>query len=402
MNGNVLLLGYGRQGKAALYDLINSEDVSSVTVVDVLPNLQEEIERYQSPKAKAVKLSIENHREIRNLMRSADVVVDLLPSRYTFQALVLAVEAGVNLVSAMNYLDPTEMDETKQEQREEELESLQEMAKEKGISLLYGFGMDPGLDVVIGKRAVTELDEVREYKSYATGFPELAAANNPLKYKFTWSLEGVVATYFRPAFIIRDGKKVMIPAEEIFAPSNTHTLDLEEIGGRLECYANGNAEFCANLLGIRNKVKQMGKYFCRWEGHGAFWEALAKSGFMDHNPIIVNKTEVVPVDFLMTLLDGQPQFHYAEKERDIILIRTEVKGLKDGKEKTVVCQLIDYRDLQTGFTAMARTAGFTAALGAKLILQGKINKKGILTPLDARFEDIEAELNKRGIYVKVQ
>lgn len=401
MKGKVLLLGYGMQGKAAFYDLIHSDDVSQVTVVDVIPTLKEDIAKYQSPKAKAVVASIEDGREIRNLMRDVDVVLDLLPPRYTFSVLVMAVEVGVNLVSAMNYFDPTQTDETKREQREEELETLQERAKEKGISLLFGFGMEPGLDLIIGKQAVKELDEVYEYNSYGTDFPERSAANNPLKYKFTYSIESVMSTYFRPAFVIRDGKGVTIPAEEMFAPANIHYLDLPELGGRLECYANGHAEYCSNLLGIRKKVKRMGKYFCRWEGHGAIWEAMAKSGFLKQDPIMVNGAQVSPIEFCMSLLGGQSQFYYKENERDIALVRVEAKGTKDGKEKSVVYQIVDHRDLETGFTAMARTAGFTASLGAKLILQGKVTKTGILTPLDAKYEDIVAELNRRGIQVTV-
>lgn len=402
MKGNVLLLGFGMQGKAAFYDLINSDDVSSVTVVDINPNLEKEIEQYQSPKAKAVTLSIYEAREIRNLMRHADVVVDLLPYKFTFQVLIMAVEVGVNLVSAMSYYDGSEQDENKKEQREEELESLQEVAKEKGIVLLFEFGMDPGLNLVIGKRAARDFDEVHHYKSYGAGFPELSAANNPLKYKFTYSLEGVMATYHRSAVIIRNGKTVEIPASEIFAPENTHLLNLDVLGGSLECFANGNADYCANLMGIRNKLQTMGKYFCRWEGHAAFWEAMSKAGFLNDSPIQVNGTEISPMEFCTTLLGGQSQFYYSEKERDVVLIRIEIKGIKDGKEKEVVYQVIDYRDLETGFTAMARTAGFTAAMGAKLIMQGKVNKKGIITPLDVNYDDVASELAKWGIKVTIQ
>lgn len=146
----------------------------------------------------------------------------------------------------------------------------------------------------------------------------------------------------------------------------------------------------------------MGKYFCRWEGHAAFWEAMSKAGFLNDAPIQVNGTEISPMEFCTTLLGKQSQFYYSEKERDVVLIRIEIKGIKDGKEKEVVYQVIDYRDLETGFTAMARTAGFTAAMGAKLIMQGKVNKKGIITPLDVNYDDVAAELAKRGIEISIQ
>ena len=314
-------------------------------------------------------------------MGETDVVVALLPSKYTIQALQMTVEASVHHVSA-NYFN------AKGEENRKELKRLNDIAKGKGLMLLSEFGMDPGLDLIMAKKAVEEFDEVYEFKSYGAGFPELSAANNPIKYKFTWSVVGVMLSYFREATVIKDGKSLFIPAHEMFAPENRHMLEIEELGGRLECFPNGNAEHYAELMGVRGTVRNMGRYICRWQGHGDFWETMAKSGFLNSEPIEVGGNKVVPLEFCAALFGSQKQFYYSELERDVALIRVDVKGSKNGKEKRVIYQLIDYRDLDTGFTAMARTTGFTASLGAQLILRGKIDKKGIVTPLDLDFDVI--------------
>ena len=47
----------------------------------------------------------------------------------------------------------------------------------------------------------------------------------------------------------------------------------------------------------------------------------------------------------------------------------------------VTYDLIDYRDLTTGLFAMNRTVGFTASIGALMILSGKITETGLLSPV---------------------
>ncbi len=51
--------------------------------------------------------------------------------------------------------------------------------------------MDPGIDLVLLGEAVRSLDHVEEIISYGAGFPEPEATDNPLKYKVTWTFEGV-------------------------------------------------------------------------------------------------------------------------------------------------------------------------------------------------------------------
>ncbi len=78
-------------------------------------------------------------------------------------------------------------------------------------------------------------------------------------------------------------------------------------------------------------------------------------------------------EFVAALLNSQQQFHsFADNERDLNLLRIDVRGNYGGKRKRIIYQLIDYRDLETGFTSMQRTVGFTMSLGAQLILQGKL------------------------------
>ena len=116
-----------------------------------------------------------------------------------------------------------------------------------------------------------------------------------------------------------------------------------------------------------------------------------------HQPVNVSGVDVIPSAFCAALLGSQEQFHYGPGERDVALIRADARGTRDGKPIRVVMQLLDYRDLETGYTAMQRTVGFSMSIGAQLIMNDILTKRGIVNPSEVPFEPFLAEIRKRGL-----
>jgi len=396
----ILVLGAGgMQGRAILHDLSRCEEVSRIIAADLnITALQEYLKSLSSDKIRGVEVDASDESSVSELMNIAgEVVIDALPLQFSASMARLAVKNNVNLVSINYLLDPAETNPSKILSAKEELHHLDLEAQAKGVTILPEFGLDPGIDLVFCGQAVRELDEIHELYSYGAGFPEPQAANNPLKYKITWSFDNVLRSYCRPARILQHGHIVEIPAEEIFAPRNTHVVNLEGLG-HLEAFPNGDAVKYAEILGIRNTVKTMGRFVLRWPGHCEFWKKLVDLHFLDDKPIQVGASFVIPREFLCSLL--KPQLQYAENERDIAVIRVDARGVKDSEKKRIIYQVIDRRDLATGFTAMSRTTGYTASIGAQMILRGDIEKPGILSPAkDVPFETFINELQKRNIHV---
>ena len=84
----------------------------------------------------------------------------------------------------------------------------------------------------------------------------------------------------------------------------------------------------------------------------------------------------------------------------MVVVRIDVKGWKDGKRARTIHQLIDRRDLKTGHTAMSRTVGYTASIGAQMIGAGQITKRGVLSPVnDIPYQPLAQELGRRGIEI---
>jgi saccharopine dehydrogenase-like NADP-dependent oxidoreductase len=119
---------------------------------------------------------------------------------------------------------------------------------------------------------------------------------------------------------------------------------------------------------------------------------------LDSEPVMINGVAVDRKRYLAAALE--PHLQYSADERDMVILRTEVKGKKMNHTQRIVVQMIDRRDLQTGFTAMSRTVGYTASIGAQMIATGKITKRGVLTPVnDIPYADLKRELAERGIRV---
>ncbi|HUI57005.1 MAG TPA: saccharopine dehydrogenase family protein [Bryobacteraceae bacterium] len=397
MNKNVLLLGLGMQGQAALYDLVNSVEIAHVVVADNRPDLAVLLSRYPSEKVTGVPLDVSDEASVERLMREADVVVEALPAVLVLRIGQLAAQCGVSLVSSMFYLNPEGLDEGAVAAVKQEICDLDRVAEEKGITILTEFGMDPGLDLVMAKKAVSELDEVHEFHTYGAGLPAPNARGNPLQYKFSWSPIGVMRAYKRQSTMVSGGKSVDVAADAIFEPRYLHTIDVPEIGAPMECFPNGDAVHYAELLGIRASLKESGRYTGRLPGHCAFWNTMVKSGFLDEQPVLVGDALVSPREFTTALLASQEQFQFGEGEQDLSFIRVDARGVRAGMKKRVLYQLIDLRDLKTGFTSMQRLVGFTMSLGARLILSGKLQKPGVLTGLDVPYESVLPALEKHGI-----
>ena len=282
-----------------------------------------------------------------------------------------------------------------------QVKGLADEAEARDVTILPEFGMDPGIDLVLLGEAVRSLDHVEEIISYGAGFPEPEATDNPLKYKVTWTFEGVLKSYRRAGRVIRDGTIIDIKNTEMFCPENIHEIEIEGLG-RLEAFPNGDALKYADLLGIeRPGLRNMGRYVLRWPGHCALWKTLVDLYLLDDESVMVDGVAVDRKRFLAAAIE--PHIQYATHERDVVVVRIEVKGRKGEEKRHAVYQAIDRRDLDTGLTAMSRTVGYTASIGAQMIGTGKITQRGVLSPVnDVPYEVLAQELRKRDIQITVE
>jgi saccharopine dehydrogenase-like NADP-dependent oxidoreductase len=382
-----LVVGMGLQGKAVVHDLEHSELISAVLAADMeAEKARAYVEQMGYRKVQVVPFTALQPEPLERLIREtkSHVLICMLPPDFQPSLARAAIAAGVPYVSSSYTGTLTELDAS---------------AKVNGVAVLPEMGMDPGIDLILGKLAVEDLDVVHGMHSYGAGLPEPACAgDNPIHYKITWTFEGVLKAYMRPARLMKKGMEVSIPSGRIFRKEYGHTLEVPGVGA-LDAYPNGDAIRYIDIFGLGKELKDMGRYAMRWPGHNQFWNIMAELGFMGEIPVRMEGVEISPRQFVVAHLT--PRLQFRDTERDMVVIRVEAWGLKKEKPRRVTYELVDYRDLSTGLFAMNRTVGFTTSIGAQLILAGKITKAGVLSPVrDVPHRDVLQELKKRGMQIE--
>jgi len=382
-----LVLGMGLQGKAVVHDLEQSEMVTAIVAADIDAGpANAYIDRMGYRKVQAVALDAERPEGVDQLLReiTPQVLVCMLPPDFQPAVARAAIRAGVHYVSSSYTGALTELDG---------------LARERGVTLLPEMGMDPGIDLILGRLAVDELDVVHGLRSYGAGLPEPACAgDNPIGYKITWTFEGVLKAYMRPARLLRDGQEIAVPGGRIFRPEYGHSFEVPGVGV-MDAYPNGDALRYIAVFGLGPELREMGRYAMRWPGHNPFWNAMAELGFLDEAPERIGGVELSPRRFVVEHLS--PRLQFADGERDLVVIRVEAWGFKNQQPLRATYELVDYRDRATGLFAMNRTVGFTASIAAQLILSGRVRNTGLLNPAaDLPAAAVADELAKRGMRIR--
>ncbi len=137
---NILVLGIGLQGKASVFDLASSPDISHVLAADLnLEDARAFVDHLGSDKVEPVLADAADRDQVRKLMQVVQAVIVFLPPAYRLPMARLAVECGIHFVDA-SYALP-------------EYDQLSIAAEARGVALLPECGLDPGSTWCLPARA---------------------------------------------------------------------------------------------------------------------------------------------------------------------------------------------------------------------------------------------------------
>src|ERR1035438_4849294 len=89
--------------------------------------------------------------------------------------------------------------------------------------------------------------KIKEFYSLCGALPAPEAADNPFKYKFSWSPKGVVMAGNNDAKFLKHGKTVDVDTKHLFR--NPFKIDFPEVG-KLEVYPNRDSISYIDIYGI--------------------------------------------------------------------------------------------------------------------------------------------------------
>ena len=121
-----------------------------------------------------------------------------------------------------------------------EMRALHDRAVAAGIVLLNEVGLDPGIDHMLIMKAVDSIHSrggiVSELVSLCGGLPDPVAAENPFRYKFSWSPKGVLSAAGNNARYLRNGVEINIPGPDLLMSAEPSvrfpTMRLEALPNR--------------------------------------------------------------------------------------------------------------------------------------------------------------------------
>jgi lysine 6-dehydrogenase len=350
------VLGAGRQGTAAAYDMARFGDATRVKVGDVdLEAAKRATARVNTLAGREIAhpfaVDATDPAAVRTFLEDVDSFLSAVPywlnpaiARAAIEARACMTDLGGNtdLVRGQLLLSPE--------------------AEAAGIAMIPDCGQVPGMGTSLTAYAMSLLDETDEVTFWDGGNP--LHPEPPFNYILTFNIAGLTNEYYGVAHFLRDGRRVEVPT---FLEADYEIVDFPAPIGRMEAFVAGGGTSTMPWT-FEGKLRTLWNKTLRWPGHFAEWKAYMDAGLLETEPVDVGGVPIVPRDVLHAVLD--PKIRAKPGEPDLVIVRVLAKGRKDRRAAEVTVELIDRFDEATGFTAMERTTGWDGSIKAIMNARG--------------------------------
>jgi lysine 6-dehydrogenase len=371
---HVLVLGCGKIGRACVREFSTSDLVDEVTVVDqsreALSALGENVE----PETRH--LDVTDVDAVRPLIRGTDCVVGATTPAHYLSLTEAAIDAGAHWVDFGG--DETVLHEQY---------AYDDRAQRAGVSVVPACGLAPGVCNMLVTYGAAQLDSVEEAAVRVGGLP--LDPQPPLNYSLEFSVKGLVAEYVLPVEIIRDGARTEVPALE-----GSETLHFDQVG-QLEAFFTAGA--LASLPDrLDSKVDELTYKTLRYPGHREKIEVLRDLGFLNAEPVKIDKTAVSP----RAMTENRLAQTLPSEEPDLVIARITIAGQIDGDSRRLVYELYDEFHEPSGMSAMMRTTAFPTVEIARQAMTGQLRHGVTPAEGDVPVEPVLRFMRDRGIEIR--
>lgn len=422
---NILVLGAGRSATSLISYLLKegSSRGWTITIADYALQLaQEKVESHANGKAVAFNINKEDERD--TLIQGSDVVISMLPASFHPVVAETCLKFNKHLLTASYVSD--------------DMASLNAQAKEKGLLFLNECGLDPGIDHMSAKKVIDHIREdkglsIRAFESFTGGLlaPD-PTDDNPWQYGFTWNPRNVVLAGQGTVKFIQEGRYKYIPYPKLF-----RRIEMIHIPGHgyFEGYANRDSLKYLEVYGLQG-INTLYRGTLRRQGFSKAWDIFVQLGATDDTYQMEKVPEMTHRQFINSFLLYNPDdsvelklAHYLKLDTDgpemhklkwLDMFSDDPVGLTKGtpaqvleailkkkwtigpdqKDQIVMWHLFDYEEhgqtkrirsamVATGEnaidTAMSKTVGLPLGIATKLLLEGKIEARGVQIPITPEF-----------------
>ncbi len=426
----IVVLGAGKSSYFLIdYLARNAAEFNyKLIVADALiSNLEQKGFSYSS--IQVIQSDLEDPENLKQLVSKADIVVSLLPPILHIKVAEICLEFNKHLLTA-SYVSP-------------EMQALHETAKQKELTFLMECGLDPGIDHMSALKILNELKSkgaiIKSFRSYCGGLVAPESDDNPWGYKITWNPRNVVNAGKGTAQFIEGFEVKYVPYHQLF--KRVTPLEFDDYG-EFEAYPNRDSLQYIDTYGLEN-IETFVRGTIRKQGFCKAWNCIVQLGLTDEtikckadtnftlaglvkkflpeninyetylnivDPEVkeklawlgLNSTEILnnsqnqsPADIIQSVIEKKWRLNPADK--DLILMQHQIEYEEDSKRKKIVSSL-QLEGKNQSETAMAKTVGLPLAIATLLVLQNKIESKGVIMPtIEEIYNPILKELQNHGI-----
>lgn len=374
-----LILGAGRQGTAAAYDLARFGEADRITMADIeLAQAETAVARINaltdSTVATARQVDVDDDQTLMATMLDVDVALSAVPYTHNLAITKAAIATQTHLCDMGGHTGVVRQQLV-----------LDEAAQEAGVSVVPDCGMGPGLINTMAAHAVELLDEPRAIYIYDGGLPQ--EPKPPWNYDLFFHINGLTNEMAGKAVFLRRGEIAYVDTL-----SEAQFIDFPPLG-RLEADVTSGGTSTAPWT-FQDQLETYENRTLRYPGHFEWWRAFKQLGLFGEAPAAVGKQEVVPRELFHALLEPQLA---TDEVRDVCAIRVRGEGRHQGQETAVTIDLLDYYDAATGFSAMERLTGWHCAIMMGFQARGQVRAGGVAMETAVSPAAFMAELPRREI-----
>ncbi|SDG41497.1 saccharopine dehydrogenase family protein [Psychroflexus sediminis] len=443
---SILIIGAGKSTSSLIRFLLSKSETQEFKLIIA----DKSIESAQSlandhAHATALALDIFDASAREQAIQNADIVISMLPARFHIEVAQDCLKFNKNMVTA-SYVS-------------KEMQALDDEVREKGLTFMNEIGVDPGVDHM---SAMQVIDRIRSqggkmllFESFTGGLVAPESDDNLWNYKFTWNPRNVVvAGQGGAAEFIQEGQYKYIPYQRLFR--RTEFLQIPKYG-RFEGLANRNSLAYRSIYGLED-IPTLYRGTLRRVGFSKAWNVFVQLGMTDDTYSMQDTEEMTYRSFVNSFLPYSPtdsvelklrlslkidqddliwdklleldlfnsdkkigiknatpaqalqkileeKWTLKAEDKDMIVMYHKFGFELEGKQKQIDSTMVSIGEDQT-YTAMAKTVGLPLGIAALKILNGEIQKPGVLRPIhpeiynpilktledyDIKFEETEKE-----------
>ncbi|HEC1567967.1 TPA: saccharopine dehydrogenase family protein [Campylobacter upsaliensis] len=390
---NLLIIGAGGVSRvASVKCAMNSDVFTKITLASRTKSKCDAIASFIKERlgvsVETAEIDADNVEAVVTLIQKtgAEILLNLALPYQDLSLMDACLKTGIHYIDTANYEHP---DLAKFEYKEQWAKD--ENFKKAGILGLLGSGFDPGVTNVFCAYAKQNLfDEIHyidilDCNAGDHGYPFATNFNPEINLREV-SAKG---RYFENGQWI-ETEPMAIKME----------WDYPEVGVK-DSYLLYHEELESLVKNIPS-LKRIRFFMTFGQSYLTHMKCLENVGMLGIKPVKHKGVEIVPIEFLKTLLPDPASL--GERTKGYTNIGCVIRGVKDGKDKQVyIYNVCNHEECfkETGAQAVSYTTGVPAMIGAKLVARGIWSEVGVKNMEEFDAKPFMDELNSQGLPWKI-